>query len=129
MFQNGLTFVETEVEKWISDCTNSRIYVSTELITFTSEMQIASLFCWDLMLHIYEKAWTVQQETSVKSLKKCGIINALVGTEGDVLFEGSESSELTTVIIVRKSSGDGMTSMNFTLHYHFAKCFEFELYM
>lgn len=76
MFQNGLTFVETEVKKWISDCRNNGICVSTELITFTSEMQTASLFCWGLMLHIYGKAWTVQHETSVK----CGISNALAGT-------------------------------------------------
>lgn len=33
----------------------------------------------------------MQRETSGKSFKKCGISNDLVGTEGDVLIEGSES--------------------------------------
>lgn len=80
------------------------------------------------MLLIFGKAWTVQHETSGKSFKKCGISNAL-GTEGDVLFEGSESSELTTEMMIVVISGDGMTSMNFILHHYFAKCFEFELYM
>jgi hypothetical protein len=64
----------------------------------------------------------------VKSFKKCGISNALVATEGAVLSEGSESSELTTVMmIVMKTSSGGMTSMKFILHHHFAKCVEFEL--
>ena len=71
----------------------------------------------------------MQHKTSVKSFKKCGISIALVGTEGDVLFEGSEISESVTVMIVMKTSGDGMTSMNFILHHHFANCFEFQLYI
>jgi hypothetical protein len=33
----------------------------------------------------------VKEETVVKSFKKCGISNALDGTEEDVLFEDSES--------------------------------------
>lgn len=43
-FQNGLNFAETEVKKWITDPRNSRICVSTELITFASEKHTASLF-------------------------------------------------------------------------------------
>jgi len=117
------------VEKWITGHRNSRIYVSTELITFTSEKHTASLFQWDFMLLNFGKAWTVQHETSGKSFKKCGISNAL-GTEGDALFEGGESSELTTEMMLEmRISGNGMTSMNFILHHHFAKCFEFEFYI
>jgi hypothetical protein len=72
----------------------------------------------------------VKHETSVKSFKKCGISNALVATEGAVLSEGSESSELTTVMmIVMKTSRGGMTSMKFILHHYFAKCLEFQLYV
>jgi len=103
--------------------------VSTELITFTSEKHTASQFHWDFMLLIFGKARTVQHETGGMSFKKCGISNALVVTEGDVLFEGGESSEITTEMMIVMISGDGMTSMNFILHHHFAKCFEFELYM
>jgi len=36
----------------------------------------------------------------VKSFKKCGISNVPVGNEGAVLFEGSEGSELTTVMMI-----------------------------
>ena len=103
--------------------------MSAQLRTLTSEKHTASLFHWDFILLSFGKAWTVQHETGGKSFKKCGISNALVGTEGDVLFEGSESSELTTEMMIVMISGDGMTSMNFILHHHFAECFEFELYM
>jgi len=34
----------------------------------------------------------VKSETIVKSLKKCGISNALDGSEDDSLYEGSEAS-------------------------------------
>jgi hypothetical protein len=35
----------------------------------------------------------VKQPIIVKSFKKCGISNALDGSEGDMLFEESESSD------------------------------------
>ena len=36
----------------------------------------------------------VKEETVVKSFKKCGVNNALDGTEDDVLFEDNESENL-----------------------------------
>jgi hypothetical protein len=56
----------------------------------------------------------------VKSWKKCGISNALNGTEVDVLFEERESSDITilimSVILVKNILGDSVTSRNFILH-------------
>ena len=46
--------------------------------------------------NIYEwvkNSWQrVKSETIVKSLKKCGISNALDGSEGDILHDGSDAS-------------------------------------
>ena len=40
-----------------------------------------------------ENSWQrVKSETIVKSLKKCGISNALDGTEDDILYEESDAS-------------------------------------
>jgi len=36
----------------------------------------------------------VKSETIVKSLKKCGITNALDGSEDDILYEKSDASSL-----------------------------------
>jgi len=45
-----------------------------------------------LKLQVYKEAWNVQQETVVKSYKKCGISKARHGTH-DIFFEESESSD------------------------------------
>ena len=40
-----------------------------------------------------EKSWQqVKSENNVKSLKKCGISNALDGIEDDILYEESDAS-------------------------------------
>ena len=40
-----------------------------------------------------KKSWQrVKSETIIKSLKKCGISNALDGSENDILYEESDAS-------------------------------------
>ena len=43
-----------------------------------------------LGLWVYEEAWTVKHERVAKPFSRCGIGNAPVGIEDDVLFEWSE---------------------------------------
>ena len=42
----------------------------------------------------------VKSETIVKSLKKCGISNALDGIEDDILYEESDASSETTMKMI-----------------------------
>ena len=73
-------------------------------------------FCLDsLEFQIYEETWIVQHNTSVKCLKKCGIINALGGAEYDELLEESGSSNSNII-------NDDCTIMilwNFVTHGYF----------
>jgi len=65
----------------------------------------------------------VQHNTIVKSLKKCGIINALGGADDDVLFQESRGSNSNiinddcTIMIL----WDFVTHRYFIVHYCFLK--------
>jgi hypothetical protein len=65
------------------------------------------------LLKVYEEAGTVRHETLVKSFEKYGISNALVVTEGDVLFEESGFSSETDI---SDDSRGSMTSRDLILH-------------
>jgi hypothetical protein len=61
---------------------------------------------------------------TVKTFNKCGISNALDGTEDDVL---SITVVMMSVTVVMKIIGDSVSSTNFILHHHFlSKSFKCE---
>jgi hypothetical protein len=118
------------VKNWITDHTTKTVescvykndnYWNQKMATHTQHQW----FCSETSVewHFYEEAWTVKQETAVKSFKKCGACNTLDGTEDDVPFEESDSSDSNTSNDecwqpVMKILWDSMTSRNLLLHFH-----------
>jgi hypothetical protein len=60
-----------------------------------------------------------------KSFKQCGISNSHDGPEADKMFEGSETSDNVSVILIRtvvmRILGDSVTSRNHILPCHFVE--------
>jgi hypothetical protein len=72
-----------------------------------------------LVIQIYGEEWNVKCQ---KSFNKCGISNALDGTQDDDLFEGSGRSDTAVIvsgILVMRILGDAVNKRNFILHSYF----------
>jgi hypothetical protein len=76
-------FMHEEWTKWVE--------APTHHITRTGRVKRPSIS--NVCEWVKSSRQRVKTETTVKSFKKCGISNALVGSEDDILYEESYASE------------------------------------